>query len=596
MSDFKQLRRWAEDWLGFAWIISLVVLTGGLFRGAHCQEPQSVLTDEEQDQPATSSADQHYGDGDTFLPQLPDAVTQLPVWADQTMPFDVDGYFAVPPTAKRAATKYLDALLEFSDDMESCFVEDRHAHAWVLKPEYVTRFAVMKVRSKWLYSFLERTNYENLRDIFDLEDLEELRDIVAEYEEGFRKLRDAQREEACTFEIAISPLPLLPHVHAARSVGWTVYLSVHRHLADGKLDAAIGDVEMLLRLARDLRPRGDVFCQTMSLQLEQWCWRDLLPHIISQGCLTIEHCDRILKLIGPNESEVDPMLEGEKYEQLFWRQLLYQLERNEYDVAARVREFDLRGSFIVPTMLSWELHSLGQYRINSNVVRQFAEDQADQDEKLKQLYEQIKKQENVNQRPPADANRMLAALMLTKALMEMPADGFRQDYAVLDQRYRQLEKAINVTYPERAEKLWMLRHWTWDDAWERAEVLRVFQPKMFSPELARLVTTQRRIMLCLLVLVRGRLAGVDESADLEQLVRVAGLTQAPLDPYSGVAFQNLEARGEYIVYSVGPDGDDDQARAAEFWGTRWPADNPPDGDISLSCTRPPRDGRQASSP
>ena len=541
-----------------------------------------------------SGTDQHHGEVVAFVPQLPDAVTQLPDWAEQTMAFDVAEYFAVSSTARRGATKYLDALLEFSEDMDTCFVEDRAAHTWTVRPEYATRLAVTKVRSKWFFWFLEHTNYEEMRDIFELEDLEQLREVVAEYEEGFRKLREAQREEACVFEIAISPLAITPHAHTARSVARIVFLSVHRHLADGKLDAGIDDVEMLLRLARDLGPRGDMACQLVRLILEQWCWQDLLPHILSQDGLTIEHCDRMLNLVEDSARAVNPILEAEKYEQLLWRQRLYQLERNEYDVAARVKQFHLRGSFTVPTMLLWENSAAIERRINSDVVRQSAEEMAKEDEEAKQLYEKIKTEETKNKRLTARMDRMLAAILLTKALLNVPAEDLRRDYEVLDERYGQLEKAVRQPYPERVEDLMMLRDWTRDDAWDRAEVLRVFRPMLLPPERERLATTQRRMLLCLLAVVRGQLAGEDEAADLEQPVRAAGLPQVPLDPYSGAPIRSMKLDGQYIIYSVGPDGDDDQARAAEFWGARWVTGDPPDGDISLRCTRPLSNDRSAS--
>jgi hypothetical protein len=575
MSDFKQLRRWAEDWLGFAWIISVVVLTGILVPGnlAQCQETGSISAEEEKEQSETSRVDQINNDSNSSVPKLPHAVTKLPEWVGEGVPFDVERYFAAPPASQNAATRYLDALLEFDDWMEMCFVDD--PNTWVLAPEYATRLAVTKVRWLWAIWVIDR-----FRDDPESVDPEELDYLLGEFEEGFRKLRDAQRQPDCVFEVGFGPSAFMPHRSAAGHVSHVVRLRVYRQLVSGNLDAVLDDVEMLLRLARDLRPRGDFMCQLVSLNLQQKCWQELLPRIISHEGIQVEHCDRLMKLIAPHDQEIDPCLENERYQQLMWRKLLYQLERNEYDVAARVRDFDLRGTFTVPSMLLWELCSSGDYRINPDVVRRFAEQTTGQDDDAKKLFEKLKQQEDGNKRLTAKANKMLAMVMLTQAVMNMSADDYRQEYSVLDQRYRQMEKAVGMPFPKRAEHMAMLQSWTADDAWEQTNILRLFEPHLMHPEQVRLVTVRRRLAMCLVAVARGRLAGANEPADLAAMVRAAGFPNVPVDPYSGVPLRMTEVNGQPIFYSVGPDGDDDQARA-NFVGWGWPFENPPDGDICL---------------
>jgi hypothetical protein len=54
---------------------------------------------------------------------------------------------------------------------------------------------------------------------------------------------------------------LLPHIQAARQVTRIESLRVRRKLDRGDFDGAIRDVETVLRLARDVQPRGAVINQ-----------------------------------------------------------------------------------------------------------------------------------------------------------------------------------------------------------------------------------------------------------------------------------------------------------------------------------------------
>jgi hypothetical protein len=59
-------------------------------------------------------------------------------------------------------------------------------------------------------------------------------------------------------------------------------------------------------------------------------------------------------------------------------------------------------------------------------------------------------------------------------------------------------------------------------------------------------------------------------------LRPTYLAELPLDPFSGQPFRYLrEPDGRFVIYSIGPDGDDDRAEVEWEWGE----DQPSDGDI-----------------
>lgn len=72
--------------------------------------------------------------------------------------------------------------------------------------------------------------------------------------------------------------------------------------------------------------------------------------------------------------------------------------------------------------------------------------------------------------------------------------------------------------------------------------------------------TRLSALQCLVALRRYELAHKKLPATLEEAVREAGLDAVPLDPHSGEPLKYVVRDGKPIVYSVGSDQVDDQAR------------------------------------
>ena len=47
-------------------------------------------------------------------------------------------------------------------------------------------------------------------------------------------------------------------------------------------------------------------------------------------------------------------------------------------------------------------------------------------------------------------------------------------------------------------------------------------------------------------------------SDLEKIVQAAGMERVPIDAFSGEPFKMAVIDGEPVIYSIGPDGKDDQ--------------------------------------
>ena len=177
-------------------------------------------------------------------PKLPGAVTKAPDWIGTDAPFDVARFFAAVPRDRNAAPLYLDAFFEFGSDVAACFPEG---------PERDRRLRAAEDRAKRymdLYEALEKDPKAVPAEAIDA--------VIKPYETGFRKFAEAQRRDRCVFEAGLGDEALIPHTQAARQVARVASLRVRRAVEQADFDAAIRDVEAVLRLVRDLRPRGSI--------------------------------------------------------------------------------------------------------------------------------------------------------------------------------------------------------------------------------------------------------------------------------------------------------------------------------------------------
>jgi hypothetical protein len=250
-------------------------------------------------------------------PRLPGAVTKAPDWIGADAPFDVDRYFAAVPADRNAGPLYLDALFEFGADLAVCFPEG---------PERERRRRAADDRMKQYMPLSER-----LRKAEADVPPEAIDAVIALYETGFRKLAESQKRDRCVFETGIAAEgPVAPHLLAARQVARVASLRVRRAVDRRDFDAAIREVVAVLRLARDLQPRGPMINQLVADAIIQVVCADMVKTILAGGGLRVEHCDRLLKVLLDDEARSsDGYAEGLRAEYLVTRSSLREIERTK---------------------------------------------------------------------------------------------------------------------------------------------------------------------------------------------------------------------------------------------------------------------------
>jgi hypothetical protein len=231
--------------------------------------------------------------------------------------------FAAPPRDRNAAPLYLDALFEFEAGMAVCFPEG---------PERDRRLRAADDRSE-RYMELHRVLEKDPKAVPP----EAIDAVITLYETGFRMLAEAQRRDPCVFEVGLGDDAPLPHLQSARQVARVASLRVRRAVEQGDFDAAIRAVEEVLRLARDLRPRGSIITQMVAgTIIERDVCDDMVKAVLAGRDLRVEHCDRLLKgFLSHEASSSDGYAEGLRVEYLTARVSLRDLARKQAQVVGQ---------------------------------------------------------------------------------------------------------------------------------------------------------------------------------------------------------------------------------------------------------------------
>ena len=275
-------------------------------------------------------------------PSFPDAATEPPAWNDAKPPFDLAEFLKAPPDEENAAPLYLDALFEFGSELSICYClsgED---------PQGETIRRVEAARQRYQeYGRLEEARRKDPGSV----DKADVDAWLAQYDVGFQKLAAAQQRPRCVFQTGLSFDSLLPHSHAARQVARVVKWRTRRDLERGDFQRPIQDLETVLRLSRDLRPRGVEVSQLVSIAVDGICCQQMVPEILAAPAVQTQHCDRLLALLVEHEAKaIDPFLEANRAWYFMDRQILHDLQHRtgSLDPQYMKEELEVKGDVNSP--------------------------------------------------------------------------------------------------------------------------------------------------------------------------------------------------------------------------------------------------------
>ena len=460
-------------------------------------------------------------------PSFPDAMTKRPSWLVNA-PFDVDKYLESPPDEQNAAPLYLDALFEFSSDMAVCF----HPAGEKPQGEVKRRSEAADKRYEEYFKF-EQPHEENPKPV----DNDAVDAWLAKYEPGFAKLAAAQKRPECVFETGMRVDPLLPQLQAVRQVARVLKWRARRDLARQNLDRPIQDVEILLRLTRDYQRQSGTLGQLVSMAVERTCYEDVVTPILQAEKIQKEHCDRLLKSLDRQEVATQQRFaEAVKGEYLWTRIAMNDLQfcTGEYN------EKSMKAAGVSKSTYS----PIDAFEGFFLIGKAFG---------FKTLLNE--KYGNDPSNLPAD-HPFVAGWAIDGKLMT--DKDYAKEIDATNQFYASLLKLADRTSRKR---LAVIQKRKILDPLRATKVALFFEPLIESTASILLQNeTELQATKCLITLRRWQIDHDGLPRDLKTIIKAAGMKRVPIDPYSDQPMKMTILDGQPVIYSVGPDGKDDQAR------------------------------------
>lgn len=389
----------------------------------------------------------------TDAPRFPGAVANPPEYLTKDVPFDV--VELLKPPQPNAEPLYLDALFEFSSDMQVCFPEEE--------------------RERRLSEIRRR-------------------------EQAYERIRQALENDAASVELS--------------------------------------ELQIALRLSRDLRPRGPDICQVVSVAIDTIATERVLGRILTADGLNVEQCDRLMTIFSEHQAEGGEMLRiALRMEYVMTRKLLHDLTYRTGAFGPNWRE-------------EWE--------VGENVT----------------LGELLLALEDAS-----EEERPALIRAMNNGIDQLSPESLARSIEHMNEAYRRLSLLPQLGY---RDQLKLAQH-VEEYIRENDPFLSVFWTAPYPTLVEAFARHQTRLSAtkCLIAIRRWQLVEKKPlPRDLGRVLRAAGLVEVPTDAYSGEPMKLAFIDGRPVVYSVGSDGQDNGGR------TDWKFGDQP-GDFLFPLT-PPR--------
>lgn len=443
--------------------------------------------------------------------KLPEQAAAAPSWPPASIPFDLQQALALDRANGRVESAYLEALAEFSPEV------------WRCRPGQPAAREVARVqkRIKQFEQLVARLADPDVRV-----SNREVERLVEQFADGYEKLQRAQRASSVVFRSGLRFSAALPHLDAARYVARISILRVQGFCRAGEIEKAVNEVALLLRLARDLRTRGFVVSQAVSMAIDRLVLGQIVTEITSCSQVRPADCKRLLKLIQSHQQvSVDPFQEAVRMDYVMVRTLLEDIQYGAGDFApAGLRRMGFTETESTAVVLA---HMQGRY------------------EELGRVKE------------------------LEQLLNDMDASAYASELTLLSGATRRLLQLEQIPFRSFVDAVIEIEF----DLVKDAKLLADLDADLLA--LVHTVTRWRTHLAgtqCSLAVRMYELAhGGNSPENLLVAVNEAGLSSVPADPYTGGPFKLNMVDGVPVVYSLGMDLVDQRGEADSRAG-RQPGD------------------------
>ena len=221
------------------------------------------------------------------LPALPNALDAPLDWMDSLKPpFHVMSFLTGPSARKNGATYYLMAMAECSSAMSVCFAnkDQDFLQQSGRKQEIIER----------LYGdFAIATRFKNIAEI---------QSAMGGMLPAFVRVEAAQEQSVTVFQTdQVNPSP---HLDAAVLIAKAFVLKTVVDVKEARTDVAVENVGQMLRLSRDLIPRGGLDAANAALKIEDMVCRQMIPVIFMEKHNTRpNYCDTIMTMLTEHRDQ-----------------------------------------------------------------------------------------------------------------------------------------------------------------------------------------------------------------------------------------------------------------------------------------------------
>jgi hypothetical protein len=334
--------------------------------------------------------------------------------------------------------------------------------------------------------------------------LAEIEQVLAAAQPAEQRLDEAQQKAKCVFITRMEGAGFPFHVASALKFASLSQLHLYHARVKDDYEEAEQSVRRVLRLLRDLRPRGEMSTQALSSMAARNALSAMNDFTLSQPGRSVERCDRLLTLLAEHRSDpISPLQEGVRIDHIAHRNALDAIQRGRIPLKERFAPHIVKAIETAQASgsINWQMEA-------------------------------------------AECNRIFAAWIARASLplnQPPPSEPFHQVYANLKDGRAPVVLAL-LQSPRKPDP----------DGQREGEAGRQ----------AFLAGTE-----CLIAVRRYVLAHGTLPPDLQTAAREAGLPSVPTDAFSSQPMRYRVLNGKPLVYSVGPDRKD-EAGLVEWKGGR----------------------------
>lgn len=249
---------------------------------------------------------------------IPGSNLFVPAWAGRRRgePFHVGDWVGGWKEKYSAVeSEYLYALSELSTDVAK-HVPKPHRNQQLERARLVERL------------LKELSPREREEDGQEVPDQSKVRELVSFVKPTMDDLDAVQQRSECLFSIGLQANQELPHLQAARSLGWICQHEIRHYHAAGNFEAVVRSLRRMFRVSTDVRRRGPMVAHVLGMAIDQLASKSILEILQDPSALTADQCERLELLFRSQALAVQGSeVEAARAEYVLWGNSLAGVEQ-----------------------------------------------------------------------------------------------------------------------------------------------------------------------------------------------------------------------------------------------------------------------------